>query len=428
MNIEKYYYLAKNILFPINRSLTGLGTKKTLSIIKKKFPKLKIHASKSGEKCFDWKIPKEWNVKNAYVKDKKEKKIIDFKNNNLHLVGYSTPVKKRIYKNEFLNRLHTLPNLKKAIPYITSYYKNYWGFCTTEYHKREINKNYNEKDWFDVFVDSKLNKNGNLYSGDYTIKGKSSNLILISTNICHPSMANNELSGPILSMCLMDFFSKRKNNKTIKFIFIPETIGAINFLRKQNQFLKKNLDGGYVLSCIGDERMYSCIFSKYKNAMSDKALLEAYKKLNIRFKEYSFLNRGSDERQFNSPGIDLPITAVFRSKFGTYKEYHTSLDDFRLVTKKGVRDSFKLMKTAIINLDKKIIPRIKTRCEPFMSKYGLYDTLSTSTRNYNVENIMNFLQYCDGKNDLSEISKKIKIKTSETKKIYQKLLSKKIIT
>ena len=173
--------------------------------------------------------------------------------------------------------------------------------------------------------------------------------------------------------------------------------------------------------------MYSCIFSKYKNAMSDNALLEAYKNLNIKFKEYSFLERGSDERQFNSPGIDLPITAVFKSKFATYKEYHTSLDDFRLVTEKGIKQSFILMKNAIINLDNKIIPRVKTKCEPFMSKYNLYDTLSTKKTNYNTENIMNFLQFCDGQNDLSEISKRIKVDISESKKIYNKLRSKKII-
>ena len=427
MNIKKYYYLAKNVLYPLNRSLTGFGTKKTLLIIKKKFPKFYIKSANSGEKCFDWKIPREWNVKNAYVKDKKNRKIIDFKNNNLHLVGYSTPVKKLISKKEFLDHLHTIPNQKNAIPYITSYYKNYWGFCATENLKKKIIKNYNKNDKFRVLVDSTFNKNGKLFYGEYTIKGKSSNLILISTNVCHPSMANNELSGPILSMCLMDFFSKRKNNKTIKFIFVPETIGAINFLKKQNKNLKNTLDGGYVLSCVGDEKMYSCIFSKYKNAMSDRALLEAYKKLNIKFKEYSFLERGSDERQFNSPGIDLPITAVFKSKFATYKEYHTSLDDFRLVTKKGIKESFILMKNAIINLDNKIMPRVKTKCEPFMSKYNLYDTLSTKKMNRNQANVMNFLQFCDGKNDLLEISKRIGVGISKSKKIYNNLHSKKII-
>ena len=427
MTIKKYYNLGKNVLYPLNRSLTGLGTKKTLLIIKKNFPKFHIKSANSGERCFDWRIPKEWNVKNAYVKDKKNKKIIDFKKNNLHLVGYSASVKKFISKKDFLDRLHTIPKQKNAIPYITSYYKNYWGFCAAENLKKKIKKNYNKDDKFRVLVDSTFNKKGKLFYGDYTIKGKSSNLILISTNVCHPSMANNELSGPILSMCLIDFFLKRKNNKTIKFIFIPETIGAINFLKRQYENLKNNLDGGYVLSCVGDEKMYSCIFSKYKNAMSDQALLEAYKKLNIKFKEYSFLKRGSDERQFNSPGIDLPITAVFKSKFGTYKEYHTSLDDFKLVTEKGIKESFILMKNAIINLDNKIMPRVKTKCEPFMSKYNLYDTLSTKKINHNTDNVMNFLQFCDGKNDLLEISKKIRVDTSVSKKIYNKLHSKKII-
>lgn len=427
MNIKKYYNLAKNKLYPLNRSLTGLDTKKTLEIIKKNFSKLKIKFFNSGDVCFDWKIPKEWNLKEAYVKDKYNNKIIDFKNNNLHIVGYSSPVRKTISKRKLLRCLHTLPKQKNAIPYITSYYKKYWGFCVTEKFKQKLIKNYNPEDKFKVLINSKFNEKGKLFFGDYTIKGASSKLILVSTNICHPSMANNELSGPILSMCLMDFFSKRKNKKTIKFIFIPETIGAISFLKKENKFLKNNLDGGYVLSCIGDERMHSCIFSKYKNSMSDIALVETYKKMNIKYKEYSFLERGSDERQYNSPGIDLPFTAVFRSKFGTFKEYHTSLDDFNLVTLNGIMQSFNLMKKTIINLDNKIIPRAKTKCEPFMSKYKLYETLSTKTKNYNTENIMNFLQFCDGKNDLDKISNFIKLNKSETKRIYDKLLSKKII-
>ena len=393
MTIKEYYNSAKKTLYPLNRSLTGRGTKKTLLIIKKYFSKLKIRSINSGTKTFDWKIPKEWNVKDAFVLDKRNKKIIDFKKNNLHLVGYSSPLKKKVFKKEFLEHLHTLPNQKNAIPYVTSYYKKYWGFCDTDINKKLIEKKYKTKDKFLISINSKFNKNGKLNYGEFIIKGNSSRTILISTNICHPSMANNELSGPIVAMSLMNFFSKRKNKKTIKFIFIPETIGAISFIKKEYEFLKKNLDGGYVLSCIGDEKKYSCIFSKYKNAMSDKSLINAYKKLKIKYKEYSFLQRGSDERQFNSPGIELPVTAVFRSKFGPFKEYHTSLDDFNLVTLKGVKGSYNLMKETIINLDNMIVPRIKIMGEPFMSKYNLYDTISKKKQNINTDNIMNFLQF-----------------------------------
>jgi aminopeptidase-like protein len=426
MNIKKYYNIGKNQLYPLNRSLTGEGSRKTLSIIKKYFSNFNIKSSNSGKKCFDWKIPNEWIIKNAFVKDNKNKKIINFKNHNLHVVGYSSPVNKIINKKQLLSRLHTLPKQKNAIPYITSYYKKYWGFCSTHNLKNKIIKNYDSKAKFKILIESKFNNRGKLHYGDYTIKGNQKNLILISTNICHPSMANNELSGPILSMALMDFFSKRKNKKTIKFIFIPETIGAINFISKENEYLKKYLDGGYILSCIGDEKMYSCIFSKYKNSLSDKALRETYKKLKIRYKEYSFLKRGSDERQFNSPGVDLPVTAVFRSKHSTFKEYHTSLDDFNLVTRKAIYESFNLMKKTIINLDDKIIPRMKTKCEPFMSKYNLYATLSTKKK-HKFDPIMDFLQFCDGKNDIDQIAIKIKLSKLKTKNIYNILLAKKII-
>ena len=171
-------------------------------------------------------------------------------------------------------------------------------------------------------------------------------------------MANNELSGPIVSMSLIDYFSKIKNlQKTLRFIFIPETIGSIAYLNKNLAHLKKQVVGGYNLSCIGDERQHSCMFSKYGTSPSDESLVEAYKKLKIKYKIYSFLKRGSDERQYNSPGVDLGITSIFRSKYGEYPEYHTSLDNFEVVTLKGVKGGFKVAKTAISALIKKIIPK-----------------------------------------------------------------------
>ena len=199
--------------------------------------------------------------------------------------------------------------------------------------KKEIKKKYYDSDKFKVVIKSQFNKRGNLNYGELVIPGKSKQEILISTYICHPSMANNELSGPIVSMTLAQYFLKIKNlKKTLRFIFIPETIGSISYLSKNLKKLKKNVIAGYNLSCIGDERMHSCMFSKYSNSISDKALRSAYKSLNINYKRHSFLKRGSDERQFNSPGIDLPIASIFRTKYAEYPEYHTSLDDFKLVT------------------------------------------------------------------------------------------------
>ncbi len=428
MSIKKYFHLAKNSLFPICRSLTGKGIKKTLKIIKKEFPKLEILKIKSGTKVFDWKVPSEWNVKDAYILDKNGNKIINFKNNNLHLVGYSTPVNKFISKKKLFNNIHSLPKQPKAIPYITSYYEKYWGFCASHNQLSKINKEYDNQDKFKVVIDSNLNSNGYLNYGELVLKGKSKQEILISTYICHPSMANNELSGPIVAMSLINHFKKIKNlEKTIRFIFIPETIGSIVYINKNLTYLKKNIIGGFNLTCIGDERQHSCMFSKYKNSPSDESLMQAYKKLKLKYKVYSFLERGSDERQYNSPGVDLPISSIFRTKYGQYPEYHTSLDNFNLVTLKGITGGFNVAKTAIEILLKMIIPRNKILCEPQMSKRGLYPTISTKKENEITKNYMSFLQYADGKNSLDKISKILKINNTQTKKIYIKLKSNNLI-
>lgn len=426
--INKYLKLGKRELFPLCRSITGYGTKQTLKIIKNEFPKLKIRRVRSGTKVFDWKIPSEWNIFEAYVLDKHNKKIIDFKKNNLHIVSYSTPIKKKIIKKKLLNHLHSIPSMPNAIPYVTSYYKKYWGFCDTNNIKKKINQEYKDTDKFLVTINSKLKNNGNLEYGEYTIKGKSNEEILISTYICHPSMANNELSGIIVSMSLINYFKKFRNlKKTLKFLFIPETIGSITYLRKNLDYLKQNLIGGYNLSCIGDNRMHSCMFTKYGNSVSDLSLIEAYKKLKIKYKVHSFLERGSDERQYNSPGIDLSITSIFRTKYGEYPEYHTSLDNFDVVTKKGLQGGFLVSKTAIKILLEKIIPRSKILCEPNMGKRKLYPTLSENKIKQSTKDIMNFLTYADGKNELFTISKYIKKKYSATKKIYKLLKTKKLI-
>ena len=241
-------------------------------------------------------------------------------------------------------------------------------------------------------------------------------------------MANNELSGPIVSMSLIEYFKRiKKLDKTIRFLFIPETIGSIVYLSKNLSNVKDNVIGGYNLSCIGDERMHSCMLSKYENSPSDASLIEAYKKLKIKYKKFSFLKRGSDERQFNSPGVDVPITSIFRTKYGEYPEYHTSLDDFKLVTLRGISGGFKVASKAIEILTKKIIPKNIYLCEPQMGKRGLYPTISLKKQNNMTENYMNFLQYADGKNDLNIISKKIKVNLKLTKKIYLKLKKNKLI-
>ena len=427
MSIKKFYNIGKNILFPICRSITGPGAKKTLQIIKSEFNDLKIKKENSGKKIFDWVIPPEWQINNAFVTDKYNNKIINFKLNNLHVVNYSIPIKKQFTKKLLLNKIHTIKKKPNAIPYITSYYKKNWGFCVTHNHKKQIDKTYKDNDKFFVQIDSKLKKEGNLYYGELLLKGKSTQEILITTYICHPSMANNELSGPIVSMCLIEHFKKKKLEKSLRFIFVPETIGALNFLEKNLNKLKKNLIGGFNLSCIGDERKYGCILTKKENSLPDHAILEAYKKLNLKFKKYSFLKKGSDERQYNSPGIDLPIVSIFRSKYGEYPEYHTSLDDFTVVTEKGIKGGFTVAKEAIEILLKKIVPKNKILGEPFMQKRKLYSNINVSKNINPKRDYMNFLQYADGTLDLNQVSKKIKLDLGSTKKVYLILKKNKLV-
>ena len=428
MNIKKYYNIAITKLFPITRSLTGDGVKKTLNIIQKELPKLKIKKFKSGTKVFDWNIPEEWNVTDAYVIDKYNNRIIDFKKNNLHLVGYSIPIKKNITKKELFKNLYFLKNQPKAIPYITSYYKRRWGFCISYNEYKILDKRYSLNDKFKVVINSNLNKKGNLNYGELILKGKSKKEILISTYICHPSMANNELSGPIVSMGLINYFKNKKLNKTLRFVFIPETIGSISYLSKNLKYLKENVIGGYILSCIGDERQHSCMFSKYQNSPSDEAVIEAYKLLKIKnYKVYPFLKRGSDERQYNSPGIDLKISSIFRTKYGEYPEYHTSLDNFNLVTLKGCVGGFNVARKSIEILLERIYPKCKIMCEPQMGKRGLYSTLSTKNENKLTRSYMDFLQYADGTNSLEKISNLIKLELNSVKKINSILFKNNLI-
>ena len=427
--MKKFYDLGKNILFPICRSLTGNGVRKTLKIIKKNFPLLKIKKIKSSTKVFDWSIPSEWNISDAYVLDKNGLKIIDFSVNNLHLVGYSEPINKTFTKNELFKNIHYLQNQPEAIPYITSYYKKRWGFCISYNQFKKFQKKYSVKDNFVVVIQSSFKKNGYLNYGELILPGKSKQEILISTYICHPSMANNELSGPIVSMGLIDYFKTKKLSKTLRFIFIPETIGSIAYLSKNLDYLKNNVIGGYNLSCIGDDRQHSCMFSKYHNSPSDIAMIEAYKKLKINnYKIYSFLKRGSDERQYNSPGIDLPITSIFRTKYGEYPEYHTSLDNFNLVTLKGITGGFNVAKKSIEVILENIYPKFKVLCEPQMGKRGLYPLLSTKTKSKLIISYMDFLQYSDGSNSLKKISNLINVSYEASKKINSTLLKNNLIS
>ena len=414
--------LAKK-LYPISRSITGDGVRDTLRIIQSKhLPNLKIKQIKSGTNVYDWKIPPEWNIKDAFVKDEFGKKIIDYKKNNLHIVSYSKKINKFVTKKELDKHLFSIPKKPNAIPFMTSYYKSFWGFCMSQQDRKKV-----KGKRFFVHINSNFNYNGHLSYGELYLKGKSKKEILISTYICHPSMANNEISGPVVSTFIAKHFKNLNNRYSMRFIFIPETIGSISYIYKNLRNLKKNVIASYNLTCIGDEKNYSIILSKYGNALSDLTALEALKKLNIKYKKYSYLHRGSDERQFNSSGVQIPMTVIMRTKFGSYPEYHTSLDNFKVVTEKGLKGGFRIVKKIISILQNKIIPISRVVCEPMMSKRKLKPTISTGDISQNTKHISNFITYADGQNDLLRIANLINLPKGKTYKIFNFLKKKKLI-
>ena len=395
---NKMIDLAKE-LYPINRSLSGEGVRKTLQILKRENPELQIRSIKSGTEVFDWVVPKEWNCFEAYIITPNGEKICDYSKNNLHIVQYSIPFEGEIELEELDKHLYSYSKLPDAIPYVTSYYNEKWGFCISENDRKKL-----KKGKYKVVIKSEL-KDGVLNYGDIVIKGKSEKEIMFSTYICHPSMANNELSGPVLATFLAKYIKSIDNYYTYRFVFAPETIGSLIYMSDKLDKLKRNVQAGFILTCVGDERTYSYLPSRYGNRLSDKVALNLLEHEIKTFDKYSFLDRGSDERQYCAPGIDLPICSVMRSKYATYPEYHTSKDDFNLVTSKGLEDSYNLYIKMIEVLENNFNYKVKVLGEPQLGKRGLYPTECTPNTDYNLAFLYrDFLAYADGSNDLIDIA------------------------
>lgn len=393
-------------LWSINRSITGYGVRETLAKIKKEhLPYLNIKSVPSGAKVFDWVVPPEWHVSKAYIIAPDGKKICDFSVNNLHLVGYSIPFRGRMKLEELQKYLHSLPEQPNAIPYITSYYEERWGFCLTQEQRNAL-----DDGEYEVVVDSKLFA-GQLNYGELILPGKSDQEIFLSTYICHPSMANNELSGLTVATFLAKWLSELKiRRNTYRLIFIPETIGSIAYLSKNYIHLKKKVFAGFNISCVGDDRSYSYLPSRNGNTISDKVAKHVLKWTDPNYISYTWLDRGSDERQYCAPGIDLPIASISRTKYGEYPEYHTSLDNLdNVVTPKGLDGGYWALRRALELIENNNIYKANVLCEPQMGRRGLYPTLSKKNSGNQKNLIMNLLSYCDGENSLIDIAENINL-------------------
>lgn len=394
---QKIYALCET-LFPICRSITGDGVRETLRRIAEHIPQLSIYEVPSGTRCFDWTVPPEWNIRDAYIIGPDGDKIVDFQASNLHVVSYSLPVDREIGLEELQSHLHSIPELPDAIPYVTSYYNPQWGFCITQNQRNKLRQG-----TYRVKIESTLAP-GNLTYGEMILPGEMDREIFLSTYICHPSLANNELSGPAVTTFLAKQLAQLRRKYTYRFIFIPETIGSITYLSRHLDHLKSAVIGGFNITCVGDERCYSYLPSRRGDTLSDKVAKHVLSHIDKDYIAYSFLDRGSDERQYCAPFVDLPIASVMRSKYGRYPEYHTSLDNLSLITPAGLAGAYRALSHCLLAMENCATYRTEVLCEPQMGRRGLYSTLGTRNTEEAVRIRMDLLAYCDGENDLVDIA------------------------
>ncbi len=398
--IGKEMYQLMFELYPICRSITGNGVRETLNIIRKHIL-LEIHEVPTGTKVFDWTVPEEWNIKDAYIKNSKGEKIIDFRENNLHILNYSVPFKKKVTLRELKEHLFTLPEHPDWIPYRTSYYKENWGFCIA--HNQFIGL---KEDEYEVFIDTSL-ENGHLTYGEYFIQGKKTEEVLISCHICHPSLCNDNLSGVALSVFLSRYLSQMSLKYSYRFLFIPGTIGSITWLCLNESTVSK-IKHGLVAACLGDSGKFTYKRSRQGNSEIDRAVVNVLRNSGADYEILDFTPFGYDERQYCSPGFNLPVGCFMRTPHGRYPEYHTSADNLDFVRPEQLGESFSRIFSVLYVLENNpTYLNQNPKCEPQLGKRGLYQMIGgqqdTRTRELAMLWVLNL---SDGNNSLLDIAER----------------------
>tara|TARA_B100000989_G_scaffold164030_1_gene122556 strand:- start:20893 stop:22200 length:1308 start_codon:yes stop_codon:yes gene_type:complete len=419
-------------LFPICRSITGNGYSRSLDILRK-YINFKIIKYRSGKKVFDWVVPKEWNITDAYV-IKNKKKIIDFKKNNLHILNFSKPVNNVVSLKKLQKHLYSLKKYPNLIPYATSYYQKNWGFCIKDSQRKKL-----KKGKYKVVIKSNFKK-GYLRNGLAKLSGKTDKIFLISSYLCHPSMANNELSGPLV---LTGLFNKIKNwksrNLNYYFLINPETIGSICFINSHKEILNKKLESGLVLTCLGGpKKKISFKKSRISNSKIDKLFEYFSKKKKVNIRDFDPTD-GSDERQYCSAENNYPIGQISRTVYGEYYQYHTSGDNKKFMNISKIEASINQIEE-ILKIYEMVFPlkRFEGNCELQLGKRGLYPNInSIYTRKKSDDNtldnklqlnILNFiLSYADGNNDIIDLANVSGYKIEDICKVLKICLKKNLI-
>ena len=387
-------------LYPICRSITGEGFRQTLKILSDVIP-IEVSEVPSRTEVFDWNVPREWNIRDAYIKDSSGKKIVDFQKSNLHVMSYSIPVNRKMSLEELKPHLYSLPEYPDWIPYRTSYYAENWGFCLTDRELQQL-----QPGEYEVVIDSTL-KEGNLTYGECLIPGRRKEEVLISTHACHPSLCNDNLSGVVLSAKLAQAIRNQELEYSYRFLFIPGAIGSITWLNR-NQSQAKKIVNGFVVACVGDPGKSTYKKSRRGNAEIDRAAEHVLKHSNNEYEILEFSPYGYDERQFCSPGFNLPVGCLMRTPFAKFPQYHTSADNLDFVRAEFLADSFaKCLSIIEILENNKTYINLNPMCEPQLGKRGLYRSIGgDSAENVNELALLWVLNQSDGKNSLLDIAEK----------------------